>query len=60
MDNIPNIIEQSSPFTNQDDAVVSLFVFFGYVTQAGVSQFMEVSQLKYRLRLTAYLDYSPS
>lgn len=43
MDNIPSITEQASPFINRDDAVVPLFVFLGYVTQARVSQFMEVS-----------------
>lgn len=60
MDNIPHIPEQASAFINQDDAVIPLLVFLGYITQARVSQFMEISQLKYMLRLTPCLDYSAS
>lgn len=43
MDNIPDIAEQALPFINQDDVMVLLFIFLGYVTQAGGFQFVEVS-----------------
>lgn len=42
MDNILNITEEASPFINQDNAVVPLLIFSGYVTQARILQFMEV------------------
>lgn len=60
MGNIPNISEQKPPFINQNNAVISLLVVLGYVTQARGSQFVEVSLFKYVLRLIIYLDYGPS
>lgn len=60
MGNTPNISDQKSPFINQNNAVISLLVFLGYVTQARGCQFVEVSLFKYMLRLIIYLDSGPS
>lgn len=60
MDNIPHITAEAQPFINQDNTVVPSLVFSGYLNQARVFQFMKVSQFKYMLKPTPYINYNPS